>query len=336
MAVEFVPLTDSFREWTRTREQIRQEGAVGSLCRGIEIETHGVRTRIIAWPGNGLQTQSLHVLTLSPGEESASYAFPSSEELMLCLKGAGEITMRGQRIEMMPGDLAYFPEGVPHQIWNRRGSGADLILVTQISQPPVHLYGPGGYYDVDRCRWNFDRIEADKRVARSVAIDPAFEMAPRDTYPKLRPQNLTTEEIRSGGALFSFFSGAPFTGLGDGQMRLALWPPYGARTANVHTACMPAGAASEIHTHPISDEALLAPNCGQLYYVSGQWVDCGQYDVGLAPCGVRHGIAIADRPGQPDSWPCGFASPPQVDLYMKTDYWTGEGYRRPAFVPYQA
>jgi hypothetical protein len=50
---------------------------------------------------------------------------------------------------------------------------------------------------------------------------------------------------------------------------------------------------------------------------------------------VRHGIAISDRPGQPDSWPCGFASPPQVDLYMKTDYWTGEGYRRPDFVPYQ-
>jgi hypothetical protein len=32
MAVEFVPLNDSFRDWTRTREQIRQEGAVGSLC----------------------------------------------------------------------------------------------------------------------------------------------------------------------------------------------------------------------------------------------------------------------------------------------------------------
>jgi uncharacterized cupin superfamily protein len=225
MAVEFVPLTDSFREWTRTREQIRQEGAVASLCRGIEIETHRVRTRIIAWPGNGLQTQSLHVLTLSPGESTASYAFPSSEELMLCLKGVGDITMRGQKIDIMPGDLAYFPEGVTHQIWNRRDSGADLILVSQISQPPVHLYGPDGYYDVNRCRWNFDRIEADKRVARSMAIDPAFEMAPRDTHPKLRPQNLSTEEIRSGGALFSFFSGAPFTGLGDGTMRLVVWPP---------------------------------------------------------------------------------------------------------------
>jgi hypothetical protein len=58
MAVEFVPLTDSFREWTRTREQIRQEGAVGSLCRGIEIETHGVRTRIIAWPGNACKRRA--------------------------------------------------------------------------------------------------------------------------------------------------------------------------------------------------------------------------------------------------------------------------------------
>src|SRR5262249_55595817 len=162
----------------------------------IEIETHGMRTRVIAWPGNGLQTQSLHVLTLAPGEKSSSYAFPSSEELMLCLKGSGAITMRGEVVEMMPGDLAYFPEGVPHQIWNR-GGDKDLIVVTQISQPPVHVYGPSGYYDVDRCRWNFDRIEADKRTTRPVAIDPAFELAPRDTHPKLRPQNLSTEEIRS-------------------------------------------------------------------------------------------------------------------------------------------
>jgi uncharacterized cupin superfamily protein len=135
MAVEFVALNESFRDWTRTREQIRQEGAVGSLCRGIEIETHGMRTRVIAWPGNGLQTQSLHVLTLSPGEASSSYAFPSSEELILCLKGAGEITMRGQVVKFIPGDLAYFPETVPHQIWNR--GDKDLILVSQVSGRPT-------------------------------------------------------------------------------------------------------------------------------------------------------------------------------------------------------
>jgi hypothetical protein len=29
------------------------------------------------------------------------------------------------------------------------------------------------------------------------------------------------------------------------------------------------------------------------------------------------------------------ASPPQVDLYMKTDDWTDEGYRRPDFAPFR-
>ncbi len=52
-------------------------------------------------------------MTLSRGEASEPYMFPSSEELMLCLKGTGEITMRGQIVEIMPGYLAYFPGGYP-------------------------------------------------------------------------------------------------------------------------------------------------------------------------------------------------------------------------------
>jgi hypothetical protein len=79
----------------------------------------------------------------------------------------------------------------------------------------------------------------------------------------------------------------------------------------------------------------VALNCGQLYYVSEHWVDCGQYDVALAPCGARHGIAIARSAGAAGKLACGFASPPQVDLYMKTNYWTGEGYRRPDFAWYE-
>jgi gentisate 1,2-dioxygenase len=58
----------TFRAWHRTAAQIRSEGALGSLRQGIEVEIHGVRTRIIAWPGNGFQTESIHVLTLSPGQ----------------------------------------------------------------------------------------------------------------------------------------------------------------------------------------------------------------------------------------------------------------------------
>jgi gentisate 1,2-dioxygenase len=57
----------------RTRDQIRSHGAIGNLNDGVEITTHGVRTRLIAWPGNGFQTESVHVMTLAPGEESALY-----------------------------------------------------------------------------------------------------------------------------------------------------------------------------------------------------------------------------------------------------------------------
>jgi hypothetical protein len=80
----------------RTHDQIRSHGAIGNLNDGIEIMTQGVRTRLIAWPGNGFQTESVHVLTLAPGEESALYDYDMSDEAMLCFKGQGEVYMRGR------------------------------------------------------------------------------------------------------------------------------------------------------------------------------------------------------------------------------------------------
>ena len=43
----------------RTHEEIKSHGAIGNLNEGIEITTHGMRTRLIAWPGNGFQTESV-------------------------------------------------------------------------------------------------------------------------------------------------------------------------------------------------------------------------------------------------------------------------------------
>jgi hypothetical protein len=45
-------------------------------------------------------------------------------------------------------------------------------------------------------------------------------------------------------------------------------------------------------------------------------------DVVLAPCGVEHGGKIpSDAKGA--AFPGGFASPPQLDLYMRTPYYKG-------------
>ena len=51
----------------RSYLDIRSGGAIGHLNEGIEIMLHGIPTRLIAWPGNGYQTESIHVLTITPG-----------------------------------------------------------------------------------------------------------------------------------------------------------------------------------------------------------------------------------------------------------------------------
>jgi gentisate 1,2-dioxygenase len=33
-------------------------GAIGSLNDGVEMEIHGMSTRLIAWPGTGFQTEA--------------------------------------------------------------------------------------------------------------------------------------------------------------------------------------------------------------------------------------------------------------------------------------
>jgi hypothetical protein len=61
---------DALRVRYRGADQIRAGGALGNLGEGVEITTHGIATRLVAWPGTGFQTESVHVLTIAPGQES--------------------------------------------------------------------------------------------------------------------------------------------------------------------------------------------------------------------------------------------------------------------------
>lgn len=113
---------EKWRARARPHDQIRSHGAIGNLNDGIEVTTQGVRTRLIAWPGNVFQTDSVHVLTLAPGEESALYEYDMSDEAMICFKGQGEVYMRGEwvqiearRYRLLPGTRSSIP-GETHRI----------------------------------------------------------------------------------------------------------------------------------------------------------------------------------------------------------------------------
>lgn len=313
----------------RTARQIRQEGAVGNLQEGILLDLQGVRTRLVAWPGNGFQTEAVHVLTLPPGRESSSYAYDLSEEAMLCLAGRGEVFLHGAWRSLQPGDVAYFPEGLPHAL--RNAGTTDLVVVSQIAPAQLDLYEAAGFYNRGQGTMNWDAIFKATLNAPRGELPPS-EMEYRDSEPEVRAEKLGRARVRAEGALFNVFLGNDFRALGL-PGRLILWPPSGPRMVGFNYVFAPAGETDVIHAHPISDECLVVweGTCqGYLAagYSGGRWTDLETYDVLLAPCGVLHGHRSGARP-------CvmgGFASPPQPDLHFDSGYWKDGVYRQGDFV----
>jgi quercetin dioxygenase-like cupin family protein len=322
---------EPFQAKFKTLEQIRAGGAIGNLQEGIVIDTHGVTARLIAWPGVGFQTEAVHVLTLRPGDESAFYAYTLAEEAMLCLSGQGEAHLRGAWRPVSPGDIAYFPEGVPHALRNPSANSEDLFVITQITPPQFDLYEPPGYYNRAEGTLNRSAIYRATINAPKGQV-PTSSMAYRDDQPEVRWQSLSLSEIRTGGGLFNVYSGTPFPGLGI-PANLVLWPGSGTRMAGFNYALAPAGAADAMHVHPVSDECLIVWEGICEGYTADGYTDTGSpdfwnsrqssfvaldtYDVILAPCGVLHGHRSTATP----SVLGGFASPPQLDLLIGNPYY---------------
>jgi mannose-6-phosphate isomerase-like protein (cupin superfamily) len=185
-------LDKSWNARFRTHDQIRSRGALGSLNDGIEVTTQGVRTRLIAWPGNGFQTESIHLLTLAPGDESDRCEYDMSDEAMVCLKGQGEVYLRGQWMQIEVGDIAYFPERVSHALRNPKGNDRDFVVVNQICPPQFDLHEPAGYYDRAHGKMNFDAIEKAKQQAPLGNLSTDSELHYNDNHADVRAWNLST------------------------------------------------------------------------------------------------------------------------------------------------
>lgn len=310
----------------RTHQQIRQSGAIGNLNEGIEIILHGIPTRLIAWPGNGYQTESVHVLTLKPGLESQLYTYQIAEEALLCIQGQGEVFLRGKWLTIEPGDMAYFPEKTPHAVRNSAQNQDDCIFVSAITPPLVSLYEEAGFYIEKLGMMDYSAIEeAQKHIKPGNIIKKNFTRY-HETHPEYRAWNLTSKDIRQHGALFNIYRGAEFHANGS-PMRFVLWPGHGARQCGYHlTRCAP-GDMFAAHIHPISDECVVVWAGHARGFLDGQWIEMDIHDCILAPCGVPHGgplnidtHTIDDVHQSSDTLWGGFASPPQGDLYLRAGY----------------
>lgn len=319
----------SYLERNRTHDEIRRNGALGNLNDGIEITTHGISTRLIAWPGNGFQTQSIHVLTHKPGDESEMYQYDMADVAMICLKGQGQVYLRDKWVTINPGDIAYFPSRIPRATRNPKENTNDFVLVTQICPPEFTLYEPAGYYDRQNCVMNFDAIEKAKKQARVGKLSLQNDLKLNTDNPDVRANNLTIPDILAKGALFNAYQGTTFDGI-DVPMVLILWPGYGIQRTGFHFGYMPPGSEAVKHTHPVSDECII--NWGGYGYgfINDLTVEMGPLDVLLAPCGVHHGGGVHKDAKEPQ-FPGGFASPPQLDLYAKTPFYKDGKFAEPAW-----
>ncbi len=309
-----------------TAKQIRTHGGIGHLNEGIEIMMNGIPTRLIAWPGNGYQTESIHVLTLKPGVTSSEYTYSISEEALLCVQGKGEVYLRERWIQLEPGDMAYFPESTPHSIRNSKDNADDFILVSSITPPLLSLYEESGFYIPSIGKIDFDAAEYAKWQITSGKIQPINRLRYNENYPELRAWNLSAEDVRRNGALFNVFRGAEFTANGS-PMRFVLWPGHGSRLSGFHLTRCSNGGHFSAHVHPLSDECVIVWAGTGRGFIDGHWFEMGIHECVLAPCGVPHGGLVNSHINtleihtqtKPTLWG-GFASPPQGDLYIRAGY----------------
>ncbi|ADB52343.1 cupin domain-containing protein [Conexibacter woesei] len=313
----------------RTHDEIRRRGGVGNLNEGIEIPLHGLATRLIAWPGNGFQTESVHVVTHRPGEESDRYTYATGEEAAVCLHGRGEVWLHDRWVAMAAGDLAFWPQGVAHATRNAPGSERDFVLVTQLTPPPFHLYEPAGFYDRAAGAMRFEVIERARRAANPGSLSTAVELRLREGEEDVRAWNLGVETIRTRGALFNIFRGAAIDSLGV-SMLLVLWPGHGPRSSGFNFGPIDPGGPGQRHTHPVSDECVVCWDGDHAdFELEGQLVRLHRHDVLLAPCGVEHGGGPTEEQGR--IWLGGFASPPRLDLLLKSGLYDGERFATPTW-----
>jgi gentisate 1,2-dioxygenase len=310
---------DPYRARHRRAAEIRSGGAIGSLNDGIEFEMHGVPTRIIAWPGNGFQTQSLHVLTLAPGQEMDPHAYGMAEEAMLCLQGEGEVLIRGEWADFAPGDLAFFPPPIEHSV-RASSKGEGMVVVAAISPPEFEHYADLGLYNRQLGIIDTEAAFYAQNNAVPGSLAGPSQLAYRDTAAAVRAWNLGVEEIRTGGALFNIFRGAKIDVI-DAPMVFVLWPGYGPRSTGFHFATGEPGLTSALHAHPASDECVVLWDGSARAWQGGGWHEMEIFDVVFAPCGVGHGISLLEG----GSLWGGFAAPPQLDLYARTSFYEGTG-----------
>jgi DNA-binding transcriptional MerR regulator/quercetin dioxygenase-like cupin family protein len=91
----------------------------------------GVRMELLAW---GNTVMEPHLFRIAPGAGSGESYAHVGEEFLFVIRGELQISLRGEKYRLKPGDSFYFESAVPHE-WTNPGRSDTVVL--WVNTPPT-------------------------------------------------------------------------------------------------------------------------------------------------------------------------------------------------------
>jgi len=98
----------------------------------------------------------------------------------------------------------------------------------------------------------------------------------------------------------------------------------------MHSGLLNQVKLAAVHTHPNSNEVICELTGSGQRYCGDRRLDIDAWDVLLAPCGVHHSTGGSRDPDTGRGGGIGFASPPQLDLYLRIHYYKDGKFEVPS------
>lgn len=130
----------------RAAEQVRREGTLLHLEGGVEYpQPGGLGVKMILTPMTGSRMVGITAGFHQPGQSFEPHVHPVSEEILIVMKGKGQMFLKDRWLDVQEGDIVYAPEGVPHGTRNPEGNEGIFITIGCAGPPQYDLYYKSGY-----------------------------------------------------------------------------------------------------------------------------------------------------------------------------------------------
>ncbi len=125
---------------------VRHHGGKFSLRDGPEFRQQGgLGVKFVVTPNTGSRMIGVTAGFHEPGQSFAPHTHPISEEVLIVLRGKGQIFLEDRWLDVSEGDVVYAPEGVLHGTRNPAENTEPFITIGCAAPPQLDLYQRSGY-----------------------------------------------------------------------------------------------------------------------------------------------------------------------------------------------